>query len=289
MIWWLIGVVCAAALAFLLWCLALRPRRGQPGWEALAGRRYAHRGLHDVSAGRPENSLSAFRAAAQAGFGAELDVHLMADGALAVVHDSDLYRVCGKHAVIEQLRREDLAAYPLTGSGETIPLLEDVLTLFEGKGPLIIELKARHDNAAALTDGVMARLEGWAGTYCLESFSPAVVARLKKRWPGVIRGQLSSDFLSGGRSGVGWLADFAMTHLLVCAVGRPDFVAYRWEDRDKLALRLSRRLWGTRCAFWTLRDQQTLIAAEKTGALPIFERFVPDGPLREKKPGNMDK
>lgn len=289
MIWWLIGIVCAGALVLLLWCLAVRPRRGQPGWEALAGRRYAHRGLHDLSAGRPENSLSAFRAAAQAGFGAELDVHLMADGSLAVVHDSDLARVCGKHALIESLRREDLADYPLTGSGETIPLLEDVLAVFAGKGPLIIELKARRDNAAALTDAVMARLAGWEGTYCLESFFPAVVARLKKRWPGVIRGQLSMDFLTQEHTGFGWLADFAMTHLLVCAAGRPDFVAYRWEERREPSLRLMRRLWGARCAFWTLRDQRALQEAEEAGALPIFERFVPDRPLGETKPGKMDK
>ena len=65
-------------------------------WQTLSGYRYAHRGLHDLNAGRPENSLGAFRAAAEAGFGAELDVHLMADGALAVVHDSDLERVCGR-------------------------------------------------------------------------------------------------------------------------------------------------------------------------------------------------
>ena len=102
----------AAVLAALLilWCLLLLPRRNHPGWEKLAGVRYAHRGLHERAAGRPENALSAFRAAVERGYGAELDVHLMADGALAVVHDSNLLRVCGREGTVEDLTAADLAA-----------------------------------------------------------------------------------------------------------------------------------------------------------------------------------
>ena len=279
--WWLAGLLAAAILVFLLALWALRPRRGHPGWEALAAYRYAHRGLHDISAGRPENSLSAFRAAAEAGFGAELDVHLMADGSLAVVHDRELERVCGRHAVIEQLRREELADYPLLGSGETIPLFEDVLAVFRGKGPLIIELKAARGNAAALADAVMEHLAGWQGMYCMESFDPAVLARLRKKWPDVLRGQLSQNFWGkkAAHTGLGWAADLAMTHLLVCAAGRPDFIAYRWQDRHVRALRLMKRLWGVHEAAWTVRDQKRMEALEADGAVVIFEGFLPDGPM----------
>lgn len=104
----LIHILFIAMALLLLWCLMLLPRKGQSGWEKLADVRYAHRGLHDMSQNIPENSLTAFRKAVENGFGAELDVHLMADGHLAVVHDSDLSRVCGKQAVIENLRLEDL-------------------------------------------------------------------------------------------------------------------------------------------------------------------------------------
>lgn len=251
--------------------------------EALWSYRCAHRGLHDMAAGRPENSLSAFRAAARAGFGAELDVHLMADGALAVVHDSDLTRVCGRPGRVEALRREDLAAYPLLGSGERIPLLEDVLAVFAGEkgGPLIIELKPVGGNARALTDAVMERLENWRGAYCIESFHPAVLLRLRRRWPGVIRGQLSRRFDKRSPSGFGRLADWAMTHLLVCAVGRPDFVAYRWQDRDGTALRWMRRRWHVREVSWTVRDRETMERLEAEGSTVIFEGFLPDGPRRK--------
>lgn len=289
MVYWLVGIAAALVLALALWCLAIKPRRGQPGWEALDGVRCAHRGLHDVDAGRPENSLSAFRAAAEAGFGAELDVHLMADGALAVVHDSDLKRVCGKSAKIEDLRREDLADYPLLGSGESIPLLEDVLAVFQDRGPLIIELKAARGNAAVLTDAVMERLKDWRGTYCLESFHPAVLVRLRKAWPAVLRGQLSQRFGPGDRTGMGRPADWAMTHLLVCALGRPDFVAYDHRNADEPSLRLARRLWHVHEVYWTVRDRQTMLRLEEQGGTVIFERFVPEGPAAARREGRRSE
>ena len=48
----------------------------------------------------------------------------------------------GKKGVIEDLRREDLKNYPLQGTEETIPLFGEVLDLFAGKTPLIVELKS---------------------------------------------------------------------------------------------------------------------------------------------------
>lgn len=258
------------------WCMLLCPRRNQPGWEALSGVRYAHRGLHDLSQGRPENSMAAFRAAVESGFGAELDVHLMADGNLAVVHDSDLSRVCGKRAFIEDLSAPDLADYPLQGTEELIPLLEDVLAVFEGRTPLVVELKAERGNAAALADAAMARLEGWKGTYCVESFHPAALLRLKAKYPEVIRGQLSQDFLKGGEAaGLPLASRFVLTHLLSTAAAKPDFIAYNYKDRQNVSLRLMKRLYGVHEVSWTVRDREVMDRLEKEGVPCIFEGFSP--------------
>lgn len=271
---WAIGI--ALLVLALLWLLLLLPRQGAPGWEALGRARYAHRGLHSLTAGRPENSMAAFRAAVELGLGAELDVHLMRDGALAVVHDSSLKRVCGREAVIEDLTAQELAGYPLQGTPETIPLLEDVLELFAGRAPLIIELKAERGNAAALTDAVMARLEGWQGTYCIESFHPAVLLRLKGRYPQVLRGQLSQNFLRGSEAGgLSWPVRLALTLLLTTVFTRPDFIAYNYRDRACPSLRLMRRLYGVREVGWTIRDRAVMEALEREGVTPIFEGFAP--------------
>lgn len=268
---------CVLLAVFLLWCLLLLPRRGQPGWDPFSGVPFAHRGLHDADRGVPENSMAAFRLAVDHGFGAELDVHLMADGRLAVVHDSDLFRVCGRHAAIEDLTAAELARYPLQGTEETIPLLEEVLALFAERTPLIIELKVERGNAAALTDAVLAALEGWQGTYCLESFHPAVLLRLKERAPEVLRGQLAQNFLGASETGpLPWVAAAAMTLLLTTLFTRPDFIAYKHQDRFCPSLRLMKALYAVHEVAWTVRDQDTLRALKRQGVTPIFEGFVPD-------------
>ena len=63
----------------------------------------AHRGLHAAGKGVPENSLPAFRAAAEAGYAIELDVHRAADGTLVVFHDHDLRRMTGARGTVERM------------------------------------------------------------------------------------------------------------------------------------------------------------------------------------------
>ena len=269
-------LVAIILLVFIIWCILLIPRRKHPGWTKLDGYLYAHRGLHDLEHGIPENSMTAFRAAVEHGFGAELDVHLMADGNLAVVHDSKLTRLCGRDERIEDLRLEDLKDYPLLGGDdETIPLLADVLEVFAGKTPLIVELKVVDGNTAALTDSTMKVLDQYPDlSYCIESFHPSVVAHLKKHYPNVIRGQLSENFMKSGNSMPRWQA-FVMTWLLLTNFTRPDFIAYRWKDRSIPSLRLMRALYGVREVSWTVREKSVMDKLVKDGCMVIFEKFIP--------------
>ena len=220
--------------------------------------------------------MAAFQRAIDHGFGAELDVHLMADGNLAVVHDSSLKRVCGVDVLIEDLTFEELEDYPLMGTEEYIPLFREVLSLFEGKTPLVIELKAERGNANALTDAVMAELEGWKGIYCVESFHPAVLLRLKERYPHVLRGQLSQNFLRDSEVGnLSLPVRFMLTNLLTTAATRPDFIAYNWQDRGNISLRLMKALYNVHEVDWTVRDRETMKDLDEAGATSIFEGFVP--------------
>ena len=258
------------------YALLIKPRRNHPGWEALSGVRYAHRGLHDMRLGIPENSMAAFRRAVEHGFGAELDVHLLADGELAVIHDSSLARVCGRPVHIEDLTAADLPNCTLMGTDETVPLLRDVLALFEGKTPLIIELKVKRGNGKALTDAVMARLEGWNGTYCIESFHPGVLLRLRYKFPEVIRGQLSENFLRDSDvSSLPLPVRFVLTNLLTSAATGPDFIAYKWQDRNSPTFRLMKKVYGVHEAAWTVKDRKTMEALDRDGAVSIFEGFIP--------------
>ena len=265
--------VCIIAALLAIYLILLIPRTGHPGWEKLAGVRYAHRGLHNKDKGIPENSMAAFRLAVEHGYGAELDVHLLADGRLAVFHDSSLKRICGTEGTIEDLRAEDLSRYHLLETEETIPLFEDVLALFENKTPLIIELKAVGKNSPALTDAVMKVLQNWQGTYCIESFQPAVVRHLRTHYPDVIRGQLSENFFKG--SSLPFIVKFLMTFLLTTFYTRPDFIAYHHKHRSNISLRMMRKLYGVHEVGWTIREQAVMEQLEKDGVTPIFENFIP--------------
>ena len=83
----------------------------------------AHRGLHDRSQGRPENSRAAFRAAIEAGYGIELDVQPSADNVPMVFHDYDLRRLTGIPGRIRGHTAAELQSMRLLGGDETMAVM----------------------------------------------------------------------------------------------------------------------------------------------------------------------
>lgn len=144
-----------------------------------------HRGFHDLSKGRPENSLSAFEAAVAGGYGIELDLQLSSDGEAISFHDYSLGRLTDQTGPLAQRSRAELAGITLTGSDEGIPSLGDVLGAVAGRVPLLIELKdqdgALGPNVGPLEDATLDALNGYAGDVALMSFNPHSVARLAAR------------------------------------------------------------------------------------------------------------
>lgn len=255
-----------------LYVLVLMGRRGHPGLEKLRGWNYAHRGLHRQ--GVPENSLAAFRAAVDHGYGAELDVHLLKDGNLAVIHDSDLKRVTGREGRIEDLTTEDLKDHPLMGTDQTIPTFREVLDVFGGKTPLIIELKPA-GNCAALCEAACKAMEGYEGEWCMESFDPRCVYWLRKNRPDIIRGQLAENSIRLKDYGISLWLRVILTLNLANYVTRPDFIAYRYHDRNNLSNWLCRKLWGIQGVSWTLTTPEEHRSAVQEGWIPIFEKYEP--------------
>ena len=256
----------------LFYLFALHGRTGRMRLGSFRKFAFAHRGLHDENA--PENSMSAFRAALAQGYGAELDVHLMADGNLAVIHDYSLLRTAGCDVQIEDLTAGELQNYRLS-NGEAIPLLGDVLALIGGKVPLIIELKSTKENFPQLTDTAAAAMKGYLGCWCMESFDPRCIRHLKKHYPKITRGQLSENFFRSPESRLSFFLKLAMTLLLSNFLTGPDFVAFRFSDRDSLSLQICRKLWRLPVITWTLKTPEEFDAASEAEMIPIFEGFLP--------------
>ncbi len=160
----------------------------------------AHRALHDISRGRPENSRAAIRAAIAAGYGIEIDLQLSSDGCPMVFHDDDLDRLTAETGPVRARSRADLRQIPLKGGdGEGIPDLAEVLELVAGQVPLLIEIKDQDGqmgrNIGALEAATVAVLEGYRGDLALMSFNPHSVAELARLAPQIARGIVTSAYL----------------------------------------------------------------------------------------------
>ena len=158
------------------------------------GKKFAHRGLWDQES--PENSLTAFQKAVNAGYGIEFDIHKTCDGHVVVFHDDTLTRMCGVEGKVEQKTLAELKELRLLGTDQQIPTLEEMLALVDGRVPLLVELKGE-STATGLCPVADAILSQYKGDYIIESFNPLLVRWYRKNRPDVVRGQLFCNLNNG--------------------------------------------------------------------------------------------
>lgn len=183
MFWLILLIVVAALCALVLFLVA--PAAGRKELRTpFAGRNFAHRGYFGKDQRPPENSLPAFAAAVQNGYGMEMDVQFSSDRKLLVFHDDTLTRMTGTKGWVRDYPYDQICQMPLKGSAEHAPLFSEFLQTVDGKTPLIIEIKSRHEYTGeyldALCHATLDGLKGYNGPYCIESFDPRVVKRIRK-------------------------------------------------------------------------------------------------------------
>lgn len=196
---------------------------------------FAHRGLHDISTGIPENSLAAFRAAKEVGYGSEFDVQLSKDGQVVVFHDDTLDRVCSVHGNVCDFDYSELKEMSLLGTDEHMPLFTEVLDLFAGAVPLIVELKAgkRNNELCRKTYDI---LKTYEGVFCVESFHPFIVKWFRDNAPEVFRGQLAQP-VNEYPDTMSKFSAWAMGECRLSFLNKPDFIAYHNTYRPKRILK----------------------------------------------------
>lgn len=263
-------ISCTVLALILLWLFLIAPH---PRKKAMAPflRPYAHRGLWNDTV--PENSLAAFRRAAERGFAIELDVQLSRDGVVMVFHDYTLTRMCGADLHLSNLTAAELSAHRLADSDQHIPTLREVLAIVDGRVPLLIELKGENGNTA-LCPALTAILADYKGEWCVESFNPLLLRWWKKHRPHVVRGLLSTDLIQEKRAGSKVL-NFALSALLLTFLCRPAFHAYDYHHPRRLALWVGIHLLGAAPVVYTTRDEATYQHYLSHGIPPIFDGFEP--------------
>ena len=266
----LVSIIGAVVLILVVYLILIAPGR-KNGIKKYARVKFAHRGLHGD--GRAENSMSAFKAAVEAGYGIELDVRLSKDGELVVFHDDTLDRVACVKGRVDEYTAKELGEMSLSGSGEGIPLFSDVLDAVGGRVPLLVEIKEDPGNSA-VSEAAAAMLAAYDGAYIVESFNPLSLATVAKRLPRAARGILSHRYYAYDQYRKPLY--FLLQCLLFNRICRPAFVAYDHRHARSLSLRLA-RIMGAVTFAWTVRSEEEEAQAYKNGFDSIiFENYRPE-------------
>ncbi len=255
-----------------LYLLLIMPRLRKPELSALLKHHYAHRGLHNLRQGIPENSMAAFARAVIHGYGIELDVQLSKDGQAVVFHDATLNRMCGVDKRVDALTLAELKELSLAGTREKIPAFQEFLDLINGQVPLVVEIKMDKKDDR-IPEEVNRLLKDYKGVYCIESFHPSALIWYKKHRPDVVRGQLSTNMKKD-------MAHPSFVHILLGYLvsniaAKPDFIAYNWKYRKNISFQLCTKLLGALPVAWTIRSQEELDLSRNDFRLFIFENFNP--------------
>lgn len=217
----------------------------------------AHRGLHNIDKGIPENSIKAFKEAIKNNYIIELDIHLLKDNNIVVFHDDLLSRTTGINKKIKDTTYEEIKNIKLQNTNNYIPLFKDVLKLINGKVPIIIEFK--YDvKCGKLEKEAMKILKNYKGKYVVKSFNPFSVIWFKKNYPDVMRGQLSYDF-KGKKMNV--ISKFICKKMLLNIISKPDFISYGVNSLPNKKIEKYRK--NKLVLGWTIKTKKDLEKAKK--------------------------
>ena len=265
-----IPILSVLLLLFLIYVFLVAPKNKKE-MDYYKTKYYAHRGLHNGE--RAENSISAFRAAVEAGYGIELDIRLSKDGKLVVFHDDTLDRVCGREGKVIDFTADELATFSLSGTADGVPLFSDVLSLVNGRVPLLVEIK-EDAGVSAVSLAACEMLKGYKGEFIVESFNPLSLKTVRENMPEISRGILSQRYFEYERCRKPLF--LALQALLLNFLCRPAFIAYDHRHANGLSLRFVRSFLGAATIAWTVRSAEEEKNARKNGFDGIiFENYLP--------------
>lgn len=253
--------------------ICIRPsKKNKEAMQKFKGVKFAHRGLHNDDV--PENSLTAFRLAVEAGFGIELDVHTAKCGTPVVFHDGTLTRMTGVEKRLCDLTAKELSELKLKGTDEKIPTFAEVLELVGGRVPLLVELK-QDEGEEGVAEAAADLLKNYGGEFIVESFNPFTLADYGRCMPDVPRGILAQRFTN--KAGRRKIKFFVAEHMLTNTVCKPDFIAFSKNDARFLSFRMVKAVYEPFTVAWTVRSPEEEAHAYENGFdSVIFENYIPE-------------
>ena len=239
-----------------------------PKW--LLGNLVAHRGLHNAE--YSENTLEAFKNAADHHYNIEMDVQLTKDGKPVVYHDLRLDRLTDHDCLVKELTLNEVRKVRYLQGG-SIPTLEEALEVCEGRCGIMLEVKKDSYDAQEIDieKVIYPILKSYRGDFVVKSFDPYTVKWFADNAPEFSRGLLCeyeqvSEYPPSDRALVRELLD----------PDKPlvDFFDYHvgkvgseiWNEATK----------HLPAVVWTVRSQEQYEAVRSKVINVIFENFIPE-------------
>lgn len=232
------------------------------GRDWLTARPIAHRGLHDAASGVIENTAAAVAAAADAGYGIELDLQISTDGEAMVHHDDALGRLTEGSGALASMTAAALRAVRFRAGEARISTLGEICDLVAGRVPLVLELKSRFDGDTRIAQRAAAVLASYAGPAAAMSFDPLLVETLRGVAPGLRRGVVAERRYHDPAPTAA-AADVRLGYLLHALESRPQIMAYSVADLPALAPWMARAVFGLPVLTWTVRTPQQAAHARR--------------------------
>lgn len=211
--------------------------------------RISHRGLWNKEI--PENSIGAFERSVEKNLPIEFDVHMLKDGTLVVFHDDNLKRMTGFDKNIKDCLLEEVKSLKLLNSEFTIPTLEEVLTLIDGK--VLIDIEIKTDVSSFKICSELTRiLDNYKGDFLVKSFNPLFVTWFRFFRPNFKRGILVSSLKKVKKNKFIKFLCFKMYLNFLC---KPHFIAF--DSRDLPNKKIDKyHNKGIPILLWTIRDEK---------------------------------
>lgn len=223
----------------------------------------AHRGLHDVSKGIYENTLSAARAAVEGGYNIELDIQPSSDMVPMVFHDYELERLTNESGETRSVSAHTLSKIFIKDSKDKIPTLEAFLNVIDGKVGLVIELKGRKNEDEGFVAAIAELLSTYKGDAVIMSFEHHILKDARSVAPHLALGLTAEG---DDRS--------YEKHKSIAQECDVDFISYYVKELDCKFVREFVET-GRRSISWTIRTPDDKAYSDNFVDQVTFEGFKP--------------
>jgi|GEM_PF-2629688 len=215
-----------------------------------------HRGIIDKNL--KEHSKEAFERCIELDKIIEFDV-IKYEGNTICYHDDNITKKLGqKKSISEKTNAKNSLHF------------KEVLSIINGKVPIIIDIKDFKIFDRSLEDDIMNQLNDYKGQFVVQSFNPLVNMYFMKKYEHVVRGQIGHSL-----NGIKKLHRVILTICNFCLfyTGRPDYIVYDLDPNVYLLSKFNNIL-GLPVIGYTVTKEEDIIAYSS-----FFDNFIIEGEI----------